>query len=210
MTLRSKWNKYWRERGSLEEHSSFYGKWLRRQRLKILEEILSCFPRSYSVLEIGCGSGELLQFIKGLGFKYSVGIDYSVESIWRCVKRGFVLGKDVFHVDVKDVHGCFDVVVAEGVWEHYPPSQILWIIEKTASLSSKYVLALQPNHYSVAGAFLKVGGLLFSRVMRELKEYSYPFSFFVSSMSDLGFECLEIKYTKLHEQGWLIFRRMKI
>ena len=202
--MQSKWDVYWRNTRSLEDTSP-YAKWLRCQRLQILSKILSNVPRDFSVLDVGCGSGESLLFMRKLGFLNSIGIDFSTESIKLCIKNGLVEGKDVYRMDAEHTNFAdksFDIVHEEGVWEHF--SDCRNIIRENARICNVAIFALQPNHFSPIGAALKFGGLLFRKSMRE---YSYFLSYYTKILDGLGFELLTTKYTLFREQAWLIYGR---
>lgn len=205
--LSKEWGIYWRETDSIGD-SSPYGRWLRNQRLRFLRDILCRIPKHLSILDVGCGSGETLAFIRSLGFKNSIGIDYSADALEKCEKNNLSVGKDVFLMDAtgttfKDKQ--FDIIHEEGVWEHFPDCRSM--IKENVRISDKFIIAFQPNHLSFIGAILKFGGLMFRKTMRELKEYSYPFSYFTEVLNNLGFKLILTKYTLLHEQAWLIYER---
>lgn len=208
-TEQDKWNAFWQEFESIDKSCSPYGEWLHRQRSDILRHIVSRFPSSFSVIDIGCGSGETLNFVRDLGFKNSIGIDISKSAIKRCVDNGLVEGKDVFVIDGKYVSfpdKSFDIVYEDGMLEHFKD----WrpYLREIVRLSKNYILLMRPNHFSLAGAILRIGGLLFSKTLRELaREYSYPLSYFTQFLSFYDFKLVVAKYTLFHEQAWLVYKR---
>lgn len=210
MSLRDKWNTYWSETKAIEE-SSPYASWLRSQRLCLLMLVLAPLSRDLSILDVGCGSGETLLFIRSLGFKNSIGIDYSEDALKRCEENGLEIDKDIFLIDANNTafnDRQFDIVHEEGVWEHFTDCRP--IIKENARISNKFILACQPNHFSLMGAFLKFGGLVFRKTMRELKEYSFPLSYFTRILNDCNFKLISTRYTLLREQAWLVYRREKV
>jgi len=46
----------------------------------LLEELLACFPRAGSLLEVGCGTGHFTRWVEGLGFQ-PVGLDRSLPML---------------------------------------------------------------------------------------------------------------------------------
>lgn len=207
MSLVEKWDEYWLKTESLED-SSPYARWLRNQRLSLSKENLSSFSHDLSLLDVGCGSGASLVFLREIGFKNSVGIDYSKNALIRCEEKGLKISKDVFLMDAKETtfpDKSFDIVFQEGLWEHFKDCRPL--IQEASRLSRNYIITMQPNHFSPMGFVLKVGGLLFRKTMRELKEYSYPLSYFTKILNDYDFKLISINYTLLHEQAWLLYRR---
>lgn len=205
--LVSEWGSYWRKIDSISD-SSPYARWLRAQRLKLLSDIFYRLPKRLSILDVGCGSGETLAFIKSLGFKNSIGIDYSADALEKCERNGLSIGKDVFLMDATKTtfeDRQFDIVHEEGVWEHFSDCRLM--IKENVRVSDKFIFAFQPNHFSLMGAILKFGGLMFKETMRELKEYSYPLTYFTRILDSLNFKLILTKYTLLHEQAWLVYVR---
>lgn len=205
--LASEWGLYWKKIDSISD-SSPYARWLRVQRLKLLSDIFCRLPKHLSILDVGCGSGETLVFIKSLGFKNSIGIDYSIDALKKCEKNGLSIGKDVFLMDATKTtfeDRQFDIVHEEGVWEHF--SDCVPMVKENVRISNKFIIAFQPNHFSLMGALLKFGGLMFRETMRELKEYSYPLIYFTQILDALDFNLILTKYTLLREQAWLVYTR---
>lgn len=202
------WEKYWNEQESITSQSSPYGKWLRRQQLRILKDLLRKVPRYTSILDTGCGSGELLKYLRILGFNNSIGIDYSDEAMKRCEKNGFKIGRDVLQMDARVMtfpNRSFGMVIEEGVWEHFEDCRSFLL--EAVRVADDSIYALQPNHFSLMGATLRNAGVLFSPTIRELKEYSYPLSYFIKFLEFYNFKLILKRYTLLKERAWLVFRR---
>jgi len=115
-----------------------------------------------SVLDIGCGGGELLSVIRSrFGVEDLSGIDLSVENVEICKRKGF----DVKLVDFIDYLNSsskkFDFIFMIDVLEHIENSKIkecLLLLKN--SLKSNGVLILQtPNAYSPFGMSLRYGDI---------------------------------------------------
>lgn len=212
MQQKNGWDKYWRNWDSVEEQSTFYGRWLRRQRFNILKLLLSKFDRSISILEVGCGSGEILILLRSMGFCSSIGIDYSAEAIKTCEKHGFIKNTDVYHTSLNDFCSSgrtFDMIIEEGVWEHYPPHELLMLLLQTAQITRKYILACQPNALTPAGYVISILAPYFSPEMRYLPEQPYPHNAYTEILKNAGFSLIGSYPTLLQEFAWLVYRREK-
>lgn len=98
-------------------------RWLLRRELRALWPLLAP-PRR--VLELGCGSGDLLQLLRELGNPSVLGIEPSAAAAAHARQRW---GLDVLTGTLEDVRlpsGCFDAALAQHVLEHLPsPSATL-------------------------------------------------------------------------------------
>jgi homoserine O-acetyltransferase/O-succinyltransferase len=76
------------------------------------DTILDLIPAGASVLDLGCGSGELLARLRGRGHRKIMGIEWDEQAIVACVRRGL----DVVQTDLNKglaafADGQFDIVV---------------------------------------------------------------------------------------------------
>lgn len=202
------WQKHWDITASIEDVATIYGKYLRKKRLQILRKVLLRLDQNYSVIDMGCGSGMTLKVIRETGYKNSIGIDYIEESLLHCQRLGFEKGKDVLLMDAKATtfpDRQFDIVFTEGLWEHFvDPTELM---AEAARIASKYILIIQPNHFSLAGRLLKIGWEIFSSSRGGVKEFSFRLSYFKDELKKLGFEHLRTVSTIFCEQAVMLFVR---
>src|SRR5579871_1497518 len=89
---------------------------------------LSPVVRHDRVLEIGCGSGRLLDQLKAHGFSNVEGIDVSQEQVDAARRRGTnVMCGDVFDV-LDHTSAAFGAIVAIDVVEHFTKSELLRLL----------------------------------------------------------------------------------
>jgi ubiquinone/menaquinone biosynthesis C-methylase UbiE len=210
-SIKMLWQKHWKTKSTLEESSSFLGILLRQKRLKILKNILKEFDHSLSVLDMGCGGGTTLIVLKDSNFKNIIGIDFTPESIEHCEKCGFVYGKDIFMEDAKQTSfpdNSFDIVFSEGLWEHFPDPR-LYMAEATR-LAKRYIIVIQPNHFSFFGRLMHIGWNLFSKNKGGVREYSFPLFYFSNFLKLYGFKLIASKSTILQEQTVMVFEKSKV
>ena len=82
------------------------------------------------ILELGCGPGYLLEFLRDQGFKNIEGIDISAEQVQIAAKQGL-------HVSVADVfsflsrkRNAYDVIFAIDFVEHFSKSELLSLLPR--------------------------------------------------------------------------------
>ena len=123
------WDKVWKREGLTS--------W--RKYPQTTKEILKRIPKHSSVLEVGCGSGLLLEKIKKKGCKV-FGIDISKESIKLLKKRG-IDGK-VMKVPPIKLDRRFDYVVCDETLEHIKnPKRLIAEMKRIA----RKVIIIVPN-----------------------------------------------------------------
>jgi len=96
---------YWWHKGKLELLKSLYKKYLNKR-------------KDLNIMEIGCGTGEVLKLLDNWG--EVAGIEYSDYAVKACRKKGFkdVLLGDVNSMDLSSRYGTYDLIVASDVLEH--------------------------------------------------------------------------------------------
>src|SRR5690349_12922370 len=76
-----------------------------------------------SILEIGCGWGELINELNAKGFSHTSGFDISDEAVAHCQSRGLrnIVKMDVTKMKYED--NSFDLIIASDVLEHVENEQ---------------------------------------------------------------------------------------
>lgn len=135
-----------------------------------LKSVRECFakyiPSKSKVLEIGCGTGNILTHLSSVKKCQSYGIDLSSDALkvikkyekMRNTKVHFKVG-DGFSVPYKA--NSFDCVYSEGVIEHFPDTEIIKMVKEHVRVCKRggRVIISVPNKYnlplSIAKFFLK-------------------------------------------------------
>lgn len=83
-----------------------------------------------SIIDIGCGSGSFVYFLKKLGYENASGIDISPEQVQVAKNLGL---KNVECSDnmtfLKGKQNTYDVVIAKDLIEHYPKESIMELLD---------------------------------------------------------------------------------
>ncbi len=172
---------------------------------KIFAEIK--LPKDAKILDLGCGTGRTIINFKSWGYDNTIGIDNSPASIQICSNRGLRPRKDVFLMDGTQTafqDKAFDLIFEEGVLEHF--EDFSPFIKEMSRLSNRYILLLQPNHYSLMGKLIDIAEHLCGH---NVKEYSYRPKNFIKALEEKGFSFKLIKYTPFHEIFALLFEIKK-
>lgn len=119
--------------------------------------------RSAIILDVGCGEGALMAFLKEKGYKNLSGFDISPENVAICHRLGFssVQQFDVLHLKKYSSVECFDVIFAVDILEHLPKqaaAEFLEQIREKLKLGG-YVIIQTPNMGSVLSCLYRYGDL---------------------------------------------------
>ncbi len=98
-----------------------------------------------SILDVGCGDGEVLNYLNKYNKKYAVGIDISSERI----KHAMENYPDIFfrEGDITNIpfgNDTFDLVMAIEVVEHLLPENLNNALREMIRVSNKYILLQVP------------------------------------------------------------------
>jgi len=179
-----------------------------RKVLKVVMNDILAIPKDWSILDLGCGQGSTLTSLREWGFKNSIGIDLSTSGLRECQDKGFILGKDVFEVDGTNSPydtDSFDVIFSEGTLEHY--ENFMPFVKEMTRLANKYVILIQPNHFSLYGGLIQYGWRLLRRNAGGVEELTYHLEDFYSAFCECGFSHIRTDFTTLRENAVLVFRK---
>jgi SAM-dependent methyltransferase len=129
---------------ALGRTSIYYGavKWEFVEVLRMLAQR----DRAGAILEYGCGRGWFLERAAAF-FERAVGIDFNRDAVEECRVRGL----DVNSVELKDLHGNFDVIAAFQVIEHVAaPGETLRHLARLLRPGGQLIVAV-PNEDSLLG-----------------------------------------------------------
>jgi SAM-dependent methyltransferase len=112
-------------------------------------EVVVPLPRSACVLEIGCGHGSLLAWLRSLGFEHVEGVDASpgdVEFANAHLGVGTVEVGDAAEYLAVHPHR-YDLIVAKAIVEHIPRNELLTLLDavRTALRPAGVFLVDVPN-----------------------------------------------------------------
>lgn len=210
--VKQAWHKEWADNPTIESSASFIGKRLRHQRLMITRKMLRKIGKlngfEQNVIDMGCGGGTTLTVIRNSGFSNSIGIDFDENALLNCERLGYKIGRDVFLLDAKNTNypdRYFSVGFEEGLWEHFEDPEPF--IVEACRITDKWLLAIQPDHFSFFGGLLHWAWEIFNG--GGVREYSFPMSYFIEKMHENGFVLNERRATQLNMQAILLFRRIE-
>ena len=164
-------------------------------------------PNNAEIVDMGCGLCKMLTAFRKCGYKNSIGIDFSPESIKRGVEKGFQENKDIFIMDATNTNfsdGEFTVTFEEGVLEHYKDHSYVPFIKEMTRISNKYVLIAQPDPFSLYGGITQ---LFYTISKRGVKEYPYKMNDFVKVFEQENFLLKSIKKTSLRDWQIILFEK---
>lgn len=184
------------ERGEKKHYSKLiFGGKITEEKRAILDEVSW---KEKSVLDVGCGTGELAYLMAKKGAKSVLGIDYSYSAI-HIAKHEYRLPNLSFEkLDVSDISGHFDVITVVGVLEHIdePFSLLKWV--STLLRPGGSIMVTCPNWSNARGYILQTLRFLFdARITLVDIHYFTPVEFIVWAKK------LKMKMTwKTIEQSW--------
>ncbi len=162
------------------------------------ERIISLIPPGSSVLDLGCGHGELLYRLKMLGFKKLTGVELDEKAIVSCAR----LGLDILHADLNQYLDPF----ADVSYDYVVLSRTLQAIRDVEGLLKEIIrigrraIVSFPNfaYYKIRNMLWKEGKAPESKGILRFKWYDTPnLRFF--SIADFEELCRERNIT-IHEQ----------
>ncbi len=167
------------------------------------------YLKNKKIIDIGCGTGNTMLKFKQHGFKKIIGLDHSESSIEICKSRGLEKNKDVFLGDAFKLpfkEQQFELVFSEGLLEHFVDFKM--IVREMCRVSKKYVLLIQPNHFSVFKILANFYYKIFPNPL-VVKEYTYRLEEFNKEFLRCGFQN-EITRTSLLGAFWIIlYKKVK-
>ncbi len=124
--------------------------------------VLSACPwKGKTVLDVGCGTGELCARIAAKGAAKVIGVDYAKDGIDEAKRKYRAKNLSFLCKNIKGVKGKFDVIVSVGTLEHMDnPLATLKHLKKLLAPGGIMVLT-SPNWLNVRGLILQTLRFLF-------------------------------------------------
>lgn len=111
---------------------------------EFLGELLNRFAPQGKVLDVGCGSGAVLSYLKNKGYQVE-GIDSNVEALRFCENKGLIV-KQSPGSSIPFSDGAFDVVVALDVLEHIEDDKAAAVEMKRVLKKGGFLISTVPAH----------------------------------------------------------------
>ena len=114
--------------------------------------LIKSYKKRGRLLEIGCGSGVLLNKLKD---DFDVfGIDISEYAIKKACEKIDKEELKVLNIEKEDINGNFDVIIAFDVMEHLKnPDKVIKKIKKLLIKDGIFIFSV-PNNYGIFGRFM--------------------------------------------------------
>lgn len=100
--------------------------------------LLAGIPQTASILDLGCGDGTLLAYLKTIGFTQAQGVDYSAEQVAAACARGVIARQGDLFEALASAQKTYDVIFAFDVIEHMTKGEL-------ARLGKQLRLAIRPG-----------------------------------------------------------------
>lgn len=181
--LRRVYDRQFKVYGGVPEGSFWYDK--KRQVLRfevIFDQLNHILPKTYSIADIGCGYGAMLDYIlqaRSVGVDRYTGYDISKRLVESCRKRFFEFGAEfnvgdspVGLVDFSVMSGTYNKTVTKSVrrWEEY----VLGCLSKIwAKTESAMIFNLQSS--SLEGSFISKNNIYYTKADQFSKKLSSTF-----------------------------------
>ncbi len=112
-------------------------------RLSVFKSFFQDLPRDISILELGCGPGNIIRTLKQMGFTNLTGIDINAKAIGM-VEREFPEFTFI-HSAIEDLPPVkkYDLVFTSGVLIHIHPNNVSRIINKMKTLARKWIFGFE-------------------------------------------------------------------
>lgn len=134
--------------------------------------------KSKTVLDVGCGTGELVNILAGLGAKSVLGVDYSASAI-AIAKRLYSRKNISFKcLNANEVEGKYDVITSLGTIEHFDnPFRVVRRFRQILRPGGSIII-VSPNWSNPRGYMLMTLKLLFNaRITLADLHYFTPLDF---------------------------------
>ena len=128
-----------------------------------LDVIKKHFPtnKEIKVLDLGCGYGAFLHFMRERGYRSAQGVDSSIEMVEAATKLGIteITHGDLFSFLKEKPDESIDVITAIDIIEHFTKSEIFDLVAEMKRVLKKggRIISHQPNAEGVFGNAILYG-----------------------------------------------------
>lgn len=114
--------------------------------------------KNITILDVGCGFGQMIQSLQKMGYENLTGIDIDATAVSHCLSKGLVVNKiDTLKEYCLNYSGNkFDLIIASHVLEHIEKSEIVEtvkLIRETLLSPHGRFLTMVPNAQSNTGCY---------------------------------------------------------
>ena len=162
---------------------------------KNLQTFLKKLSKQNRILELGCGQGQMLDFLNKQGFSSVEGVDTSEEQVMAAERYGL----QVYHSDVFDfLQACYhayDLILAIDFFEHFTRQELIQLLYGIKKILNKngYLILRTPNGQGIFAGQIIYGDLTHMTILtpQSLRQI----------LRFIGFEIVSIKESIFPTKG---------
>lgn len=135
-----------------EKEYDYYRRLIERNYMRHLPE-----DKDADIIELGCGTGYFLEFLRQKGYRHYTGVDISPQMVNKARERGLnVIQADIFDF-MRESNDRYDVIIARHLIEHLQKNEIITLLDMIhRSLKEGGIVILEtPNASSPAGTYIR-------------------------------------------------------
>jgi SAM-dependent methyltransferase len=133
---------------------------LGQSRVEIDRRTLASVPRNASVLEVGCGVGNMLECLRADGFADLHGCDINKTALQECVMRGLHASlRQCEAARMPYADGSFDLVYTSALLIHVAPEELAAVQREIARVSRRWVYGYEYYAPTATSRASTLGGL---------------------------------------------------
>jgi len=111
--------------------------------------------RDVNIVEIGCGSGNLLRYLEKAGYRNVVGIDSSIEQVHYCQEQGILKVHKADGIDyISDKNNMYNVILGFDILEHFTKQKAFEFLNASynALIPGGRIVLRVPNMSNIFGS----------------------------------------------------------
>ena len=121
--------------------------------------LLARLDSNARILELGCGGGELLEFLRSAGFRNVEGVDVSPEQVGLATKKGLLVRIQDAREALREADVGLDAIIAIDFLEHFSIAEIFELLDQVITKLRRGGLLLlrTPNGGALFGGHVIYG-----------------------------------------------------